>query len=76
MNQHPALFEALIEHRVAELRHSARHIRREKRRNKLVAAARHGTGWLLIDMGLRLAMPGAGRKHPLAPGLDRRSRSA
>ena len=71
MYQHPVLVKALIGGRVAELRHDAdatARVQREKRRYKLVAAARHGTGWLLIDMGLRLAMPRAGTNNPIAPG--------
>jgi hypothetical protein len=71
VHQHHAVLEALGRDRVAELRHSARAttpIRREPRRPKFVAAARHGTGWLLVDMGLRLAMPRAGTEHPIARG--------
>jgi hypothetical protein len=58
---HPTLVDVLIRDRVAELQRSAgatAHVRRETRRHKLVAAARQGAGWLLVDMGLRLAMPG------------------
>jgi hypothetical protein len=33
-----------------------------------LAAARHGAGWLLVDMGLRLAMPRAGVKQSIASG--------
>lgn len=68
--QHPVLAEALIRDRIAELRHSAgpsTAVQAEKRRIKLVAAARQGTGWLLVDMGLRLAMPRVSTK-PVAPG--------
>jgi hypothetical protein len=70
--QHPALLEALMRERAAELRRDGAgetaRIRREKRRHKLVAAARHGTGWLLVDMGLRLAVPRGGTNHPVARG--------
>lgn len=60
MFQHPALVEALIRDRVDERRLSAErgaigpHGRRPHR---AIAAARHGVGWLLIDAGLRLAVP-------------------
>jgi hypothetical protein len=58
--QHPVLAKALMTDRVAELRHSAGPTARvpgEKRRHKLVAAARHGIGWRLVDLGLTLATP-------------------
>lgn len=67
--QHPVLVEALVRDRVAGLRHSARASARaqgEKRRQNLVAAARQGTGWLLIDLGLKLATPRGGRRHLMA----------
>lgn len=83
MHQHPALVEALISDRVAELRNggwATAHMRRQKRWHELVAAARRGTGWLLVDMGLRLAVPRAGTNRRVARGavmmLLRRSRSA
>ena len=41
---------------------------RRTRRVRALDAARHGTGWLLVDMGLRLAMPRAGAKHSIASG--------
>jgi hypothetical protein len=71
VHQHHALLEALGRDRVAELRHSAgasAHIRREPRWYRPVAAARRQTGWLLVDMGLRLAVPRAGVKPPIARG--------
>ncbi len=71
MFQHPALREPLMTDRVAALRHAGPatgHDRREKRRHKRVAAARHGIGWLLVDMGLRIAMPRGAANHPLARG--------
>ena len=79
MHQHPAVHDAVVRSRVDELRHSAgasTYIRRGKRRFRVVAAARHGTGWLLVDMGLRLAMPRAGAKHSIAPVFHRRSPGA
>ena len=71
MHQHPVVLEALARDRVAELRHSASattHMRGEKRWHRLVAAGRRGTGWLLIDMGLRLALPRGGTNHRVARG--------
>ena len=69
MYQHPALREALMRDRVAELRDNARttaRIPREPRSQKLVAATRHVMGWLLVDIGLRLAVPRGGTNHPVA----------
>lgn len=57
--------------RVAERRQVApatAQIRRETRRHKRVAAARYGIGWLLVDMGLRLATPRRGSNHLVARG--------
>jgi hypothetical protein len=67
--QHPALREALMRDRVAELRDSARTTARTPRDphlHKLVAATRHVTGWLLVDIGLRLAAPPGGTNHPVS----------
>jgi hypothetical protein len=82
MYPHPAVLEALVRDRVLELRRSAAaqaRGRREKRRHRVTAAARHGTGWLLVDVGLRLAVPrgAADRAIPRAqrPMLGRRGRS-
>jgi hypothetical protein len=58
---HPALLDALVEDRVAELRHTAAASARAetaKRRRRPINAARQGTGWLLVGLGLRLALPG------------------
>lgn len=83
MHQHPALVEALIGDRVDELRHSdwaTARLRYEKRWHGLVTATRRGTGWLLVDMGLRLAVPRADTDRRVAHGavmvLLRRRRSA
>ena len=83
MYHNPALAGALVRERVAQLQQSAgatAHTRRQQRRPNVIAAARLGTGWLLIDMGLRLAMPRGG-DGPSCDGwaaimLNRRSRSA
>ena len=81
MYPHPTIVEALVRDRVLELRQSAvgqARGRREKRRHRVTAAARHGTGWLLVDVGLRLAVPRGTASN--APGaqrsmLSRRGRS-
>jgi hypothetical protein len=82
MYPHPAVIEALVRDRVLELRRSAvgrTRGRREKRRHRVTAAARHGTGWLLVDVGLRLAVPRGvtGTTMPRAERtlLSRRGRS-
>jgi hypothetical protein len=69
--QHPTLLEALTRDRVAEFRRSAEATgdsRRAKRRHNVVETARRGTGWLLVDLGLRLAMPRGGTNGPVARG--------
>jgi hypothetical protein len=83
VHHHPALAEALISVRFDELRRSdwaTAQLRREKRWHGLVAAARRGTGWLLVDMGLRLAVPRADTTRRVARGAVMvplgRSRSA
>jgi hypothetical protein len=71
VHQHPVVRQSLVRDRVAELRHSAEAstpMRGEERWHRLVAAGRRGTGWLLIDMGLRLAMPRGGTNHRVARG--------
>ena len=71
MHQHLVVQEAVVRSRVDELRHSAGALRRNGRRTHRVrafAAARHGAGWLLVDMGLRLAMPRSGAKQSIASG--------
>jgi hypothetical protein len=61
----PALIEALARDRAAELRGSAAvhasRIRPNRHRHRLLQAARRGTGWMLIDVGLRLVA----RRGPL-----------
>jgi hypothetical protein len=60
VHQHPALAEALIRDRVAELRQTgqaSRRCRPEHHRHRVTEVARRATGWLLIEWGLRLAMP-------------------
>lgn len=63
LHQHPAVLEGLARDRVAELRRSRwqnASMRREKRWHERATAARSGTGWLLVDLGLRLAVPRCG----------------
>jgi hypothetical protein len=69
VHQHPALVEALIRDRVAALRQNDRASRRhrqEHRRHRVTEVARRGTGWLLIECGLRLAMPRGAIHRPVA----------
>jgi hypothetical protein len=69
VHQHPAIADALIRDRVAELRqdHQTRRPRRpEHRRHRVTEVARRGAGWLLIECGLRLAMPRGAIHRPLA----------
>jgi hypothetical protein len=68
---HPALAGALARDRDAQLRRSAEAAARVERRPRspsVIAAARLRTGWLLVDMGLRLVMPRAGTNRPMAGG--------
>ncbi len=69
MYHHQALADALARDRAAELRQSAEsaaRVRRQSRGPSVIAAARLRTGWLLVDMGLRLVMPRAGTNRPMA----------
>jgi hypothetical protein len=71
MYQHPVLAEAVMKGRLAHIRDSAvatTQVRAAQRRQNLVAAARHGTGWLLVDLGLKLATPRGGTSHPVGRG--------
>ena len=71
MHQHPAVLETLMRDRVADLRDSAQataHRRRERRWHRFAAATRRGTGWLLVDMGLRLAVSRGAAHHRAAGG--------
>jgi hypothetical protein len=58
--RNPAFVQVLATDRVAELRHvaetGASH-RHDVRRPRVIESARHGAGWLLVDLGLRLALP-------------------
>jgi len=64
MLQNPAVVEVLARDRVRERRQRAQASglgRRDARGHRFAAAARQGTGWLLVDLGLRLAVPRGGR---------------
>jgi len=68
MHQNPTIADALAHDRVLALRQSARTSaraselgRRVTRPRRVTDAARRGTGWLLVDLGLRLAVPRSGR---------------
>jgi hypothetical protein len=75
--QNPAHAEALVRDRVAELRRSATKPSpvspRERRRRGVTEAVRSGAGWLLVEMGLRLAVPRSAMDSSVA---RRPSRSA
>jgi hypothetical protein len=69
--QNPALVEALAQDRLAELRRGAqaRSVALQGARTRsILAASRRATGWLLIDVGLRLAVPRAAIGHPQSRG--------
>ena len=71
MLPHTTIHETVMRDRVAELRRVASanaHIRGETRRHARVAAARYGVGWLLVDMGLRLATPRGAASYRAARG--------
>jgi hypothetical protein len=71
--QHPILVEALAQDRVAERQRGARPTRRGREpRRPLIATAKIRTGWLLVEIGFRLAAP-SGAMNRTAP---RRQRSA
>jgi hypothetical protein len=64
MYQNPALVEAMARDRIVDLRESAQARatnQSQTRRHRVAEAARVGTGWLLVDLGLRLAAPRGGR---------------
>ncbi len=67
MHHNPALAQALARERVTELRQGAGtgvQTRRVVPRLRAIEAARRGAGWLLVDVGLRLALPRAAMKRP------------
>lgn len=76
MCQHPSLVEALAKDRVAELRRnaSATAPSGRERRPSIVETARHRSGWLLVDIGIRLAVPHTAVSSPVRS--ERRPTSA
>jgi hypothetical protein len=67
MHQHPALREALARDRVVALRRSGQaspRIERSHRPDRVSNAARRRTGWLLVEVGLRLAVPRSAMTRP------------
>ena len=72
MYPNPAFVQVLATDRAAQLRHAAAVTggshRRDLRRPRVIPAARRGAGWLLVDLGLRLALPrGAAKSMARAP---------
>jgi hypothetical protein len=80
---HQALAGVLVRDRAAGLRQSAKSAQsaqsaqraaasargtRTQHRPGVIASARLRTGWLLVDMGLRLAVPRRGANPPVASG--------
>jgi hypothetical protein len=71
---HQALAGVLVSDRAAELRHRAQSAGastrspRKQHRPGVIASARLRTGWLLVDMGLRMAVPRGGANRPVAGG--------
>jgi hypothetical protein len=74
---HQALAGVLVRDRAAGLRQSAQGAQsaaasargtRTQHRPGVIASARLRTGWLLVDMGLRLAVPRRGANPPVASG--------
>ena len=69
MSQNPALVEALAKDRAAELRRqAARRVPARAKRSapRVAGAARRGAGWLLVDLGLWLAVPRRRVGHTVA----------
>jgi hypothetical protein len=62
---HPSLAQTMIDARVAELHRTAQHSRSRRRADPEgtpeVRRVRRATGWFLVDLGLRLAVPGQAR---------------
>jgi hypothetical protein len=77
---HQALAGVLVRDREAGLRQSAKSGQsaqsaaasargsRTQHRAGVIASARRRTGWFLVDMGLRLALPRGGTNRPVAGG--------
>jgi len=71
MFESPVLVEKLARDRADELQRHGRKMtvhQRASDRRRVVAAARNGAGWLLVDLGLRLTVPRNTMKYPVARG--------
>jgi hypothetical protein len=71
MYQNSAVIQALARDSVAELHRTAdanARTRCERRPHRVIRAARKTTGWLLIDMGLRLAVPRSAMNRTVVRG--------
>ncbi len=66
MWQNPALAQALIQDRVVELQSTAKAGNRPLRERRVIEGMRSATGWLLVDIGLRLTVPRRTMSHPAA----------
>lgn len=69
MCQNPALLQVIARDRAAALRRgpgSAARDRRVAREVGVRGTARRTAGWLLVDLGLRLALPRDAIKHGVA----------
>jgi hypothetical protein len=67
----PTLMEMLARNRGDELRRHAQKAtvrRRSSDPRRAIASARSGTGWLLVDLGLRLTVPRNTMRRPVARG--------
>jgi hypothetical protein len=65
----PTLIQALARDRAAELRRAAEAAALGKgahHQQHRIEAARNRAGWLLVDMGLRLAVPRGSLSQPVA----------
>jgi hypothetical protein len=66
---HPALAQALTRDRVAGLRQAAEPSVRPRRDDPgagVLLATRRATGWMLVDVGLHLALPQRALNRPTA----------
>jgi hypothetical protein len=69
MYQNSGLVRAIAADRAADLRQAAgprAADRGDRSGDRAIQTARRATGWLLVELGLRLALPRGGRKHRVA----------
>ena len=66
----PVVTQALAREHVAELRRRGgrARIQNARRPERVVDIAMRATGWLLVDVGLRLAAPRSAMDHAVARG--------